>query len=171
MVTPSPPTPDLDALCAAFRAQPPVGEHKVGCELYAAESEQLWEVHVATSSFVGVTVAGLGVPAVNTKGVVPASGPALRALGVDPESFRSWLLTATRNDVRRIVRRPVMVSDPYHGQPGLVVRTDIGFELEDRWLICMDKSTSLLDDNDPIPPEGTICKPRYRPGWWTCAAP
>jgi hypothetical protein len=166
-ITPGPPVTDLPSLCVAFREQPDVARRVVGCEWAASESDRLWSIDVERRSIVRARLAGLGVAVGLEDSSVPATPEEVSAVGVDPASLEVWLRVASSHRVRRIERWGVVIADPYHGQPGLVVRTDVGFLIDGVWKVCMDESTTLLDEHVPVPPGGLKCV-EEQGGWWTC---
>lgn len=170
VITPSPPVNDLDSLCAAFRNQPNVREHQTGCQWGASQSEQLWAMDLEPLTLETVTLMGLGAHIGKVKSSSPATDAELAALGLDRASVAMWKAAATREGVSRIERWTPIISDPYHGQPGLVVRTDIAFRQADGWAVCLDKPSPLLTTNQPVPPADVRCEPEPGTGerWWRC---
>jgi hypothetical protein len=157
VVRPTPPVTDLASFCRVFREIPDVALRATGCEWAAQSSNQLWGLDVDPPGFLRARIAGLGTPTdIVTQ---PFTAVGIQALGVAPVDVQAWFQLATQLGIQHVERWPVVIPDPYHGTPGLVVRTDIAFQYADHWEICMGPPSELLTDNEVIPLYNLTCTP------------
>lgn len=101
----------------------------------------------------------------------PPTVEELADLGMHPVDFAIWVEVARAAGVERIERWGAVISDPYHGQPGLVVRDDIAFWTGERWRVCKGEDSSLLSDNRVVPPARTTCLAQTEGSRWTTCTP
>jgi hypothetical protein len=163
--------PELGELCNRFRALRGPTVETGTAYFWEFEWPAVTRLEIDTQQ-VEVSMINGGFGLASGARVLPLAADArLVAEGIPVRKLKELATLAQEAAVLRMEWWPLVISDDYHGQPGLVVRDDVAVRRDATWWVCLDERTVLLqpDAHSPLRADFT-CEPaddaEY---WWRCA--